>query len=125
MKSPVKKAAKKSTKSCQLKFKTFRIADVSTIHITQSDAALLQDETTPGRIAELDKIHSDDTGGPGFILSVPSDAVSHQENISEYLKRGFSLSFVGLIRTLWGQSIPYVRFDRDGEEVAGARIFNW
>lgn len=106
-----------------MKFTTYLIADISTAHITQSDAAILRDPSVPGRLAELDALHGED-GGPGMILSVGTVA-DHVGRVDEYRFRGLSDAFIAIMGELARREIPYVRFDRDGETVDGAQTFVW
>ena len=47
------------------------------------------------------------------------------ELAAEYRRYGFSDEFVALMAELARQTIPYVRFDRDGSAVQGAPVFDW
>lgn len=106
-----------------MEFQIYKIADVSTAHITQADAEILAQPTTPGRVAALDNVEED--GSPGMILSVPMDAACGKDRADEYRRLGLSAAFIGLMDDLTAQGIPYVRFDRDGARVIGAPEFVW
>jgi hypothetical protein len=98
------------------------MADISTRHITRADADVLEDPSTPGHLAALDQINGD--GSPGMILHVAPKA-DQGERVEAYRARGLSEAFIALMSELSRQGIPYVRFDRDGEDVDGSPAFEW
>lgn len=106
-----------------MKFGTFILADVSTAHITQRDAELLESPDAPSRIAALDSL-TGERGSPGFVLSIGNQA-DHEERIEVYRRVGFSEEFIAIISELVRQEVPYVQFDRDGSVVEGAPVFSW
>jgi len=100
-----------------MKFKTHKIADISTAHVSKNDGELLSCENAPCHMAELDD-------GMGSVYWVPLGSIE-RSHISKLKKFGFSPAVIKLFKKLAKQGIPYVRFDADGAFVKGAKKFDW
>jgi len=92
----------------EYKFTTYRIADVSTLHIQPRDGELLDAEDCPLRLATTDS-------KAGTILSVPLDPEDWQDEKRTLMEFGFSEAFINIMQALHDQQIEYVRFDADGD----------
>ena len=85
------------------KFKEFRVADISTRHVTEQDRQLLLNPECP----RLYGVQKDGCGA--MIYTTPG-----KDNL-EYLKEcGFSDAFVDIYRDADEQGIAYILFDCDG-----------
>jgi hypothetical protein len=87
-----------------MKFEIFKIADISTKYITESDGE---------KMGQLDLCIANIKGGYGDILSVSGTLVD------DAIRAGMSAAFVNIIKELLERKIPYVRFDADGGEIEG------
>jgi hypothetical protein len=106
------------------KFEVYRIADISTKHITKEDGHLISRTDAPGHIASVDP-HDTLTGSPGDVFAVMRERRYHRSQMEAFRSLGFSKPFLEIFRALRRQGIPYVRFDADGTEVVGLPEFFW
>lgn len=100
------------------RLKTFRMADISTGHVTESDSDLLE------RFAE------DDNRLPvvamyeeGFVLHVTYDTVDEQEE--ELREAGASDSLIGILRRAREEGFHYIILDRDAEQYSSLPKHDW
>lgn len=100
------------------KFTTFKIADVSTAHITAKDAMMMCDPQIPGFIASVSE-------GAGEMFAVFKNERFFKDQLQFLKSRGFSSEFIALFQHLHDQNIPYVRIDSISEEVEGLPRFYW
>ena len=83
------------------KFKEFRLADVSTAHVTRSDRALLLDPDCPNVYG----VHHEGCGSLVYTTSSRQD----------YLRGcGFSEAFINIYQDADEQGIGYIMFDCNG-----------
>ena len=103
-------------------FRLYRMADVSTTHVTLEDGRLMGSEDAPCLVGETKDRN-------GAIFWVPTKDMATKRKFAEKLKEmaafGFSKHFLRFFRKLREQGIEYVRFDVDGKEVDGAPTFDW
>ena len=105
-------------------FDVFRIADVSTRHITSRDAELMGRQGAPGHVACIDAEHGE-AGSPGDVFAVMLDQACHGKLLADLKDFGFSSAFVRIFRALYRQRVAYVRFDAGGGEAQGLAEFRW
>lgn len=113
----------------KLNFTVYKIADISTIHITEKDGELIGRKDAPFRIGEVDSIIPGG-GSPGVFFYVPKNNLgcpkADCDDIEERLAAfGFSHAFVEIMQSLRKQGIPYVRFDCDGAIIDNTQHFEW
>jgi hypothetical protein len=94
--------------------KTYKIADISTCHITKTDAELMH-PTAPFHLAEVN-------GGHGSIFYLTDPAWDMADRLA---RAGFSSEFVECMCEARTAGCDYIRFDADGEKYPGMRTFNW
>jgi hypothetical protein len=98
-----------------IKFKSMRVADVSTKHITARDGQLISNPNAPHSVAE---VH----GGYGTFFHTNDDCGDMDGSLRS---AGFSDEFIRIMRLAALQGCDYVRFDSDGEDYAGLPEFEW
>lgn len=107
------------------KFETYRIADISTVHITKEDGQLISQKDLPGHIASLDEDIAGE-GAPGEFFAVFTDAESFENmQVAGFKRAGLSEAFINIFRHLHYQQIPYVRIDADGAYATNLPEFEW
>jgi len=106
------------------RFDVYRIADVSTRHITKRDAELMGRHDAPGHVACVDP-EAGESASPGDVFAVMRDRACHRNLLADLKGYGFSAAFVRVFRALYRQRVAYVRFDAGGGEVAGVARFEW
>jgi hypothetical protein len=96
------------------KFKIFQYADVATAYLKESDWELMSDANVPGHLAKLD-------GGVGdfYHVCVDDQNMFYGFYVPKWEKAGLSNQFIEIMKYLYEQKIPYVRFDADGSDVKG------
>jgi len=92
---------------------TFRVADLSTAHLTQEAAQQLQDYGNAG-VPAL-RVMRDEYG---FFVSVPSE-------IHAALYEQYPASLIRCIKWACQQGFDYVLFDRDAEPVSALTTYDW
>ena len=98
------------------KFQCFKMADISTGHVTEEDGRLMgMAGDVPGRIANL---------GTGSIFYVPMDQ-GREEVMRDMARFGFSSAFLELLDLLAEDKIDYVYFDGAGTVHDWLRQFEW
>jgi hypothetical protein len=102
----------------EYKFTTYKIADISTCHITEKDGQLLEKKRCPLRLAETDS-------KSGTILWVPQDAETWLDEQRTLIELGFSEAFLNIMQALHEQKIEYVRFDADSDVDDEWPTFDW
>lgn len=98
-------------------FETYRVADISTQHVTPEDGFRLTAGDCPGHVANTPE-------DAGTIIAIPLAELAN-EGLEELRQYGFSESFLGIVSDLQEQGIPYARFDKDGAPVINAPIYQW
>lgn len=96
------------------KFSEWRIANVSTKHVRETDGERLRDcygSTTADRY--------------GSVVMVPEAEAEWQEALLVWGQEGMSKEFVAIMRQARVQGLAYVWFDCDGSTVEGAPEFEW
>ncbi len=91
-------------------FETYKVADISTRYLAESDLELLLRTDCPTRFGETD-------GGFGTFHWVPDDDELFREDMERAAQFGLSDRFVAIMRGLRAARVPYVRFDADGGEI--------
>jgi len=98
-----------------MQFETYRVADISTAYLEESDLDLIGNPIAPGHLAELDPGPGESEGPGSFFYMPPAE---EEALMAEYTMEarafGFSERFLAIMQELFNQKIPYVRFDRDG-----------
>ena len=105
-------------------FDVYKVADVSTRHITRRDAELMGRQDAPGHVACIDA-EDGDAGSPGDVFAVMLDRACHGRLLADLKGFGFSSAFVRIFRALYRQRVAYVRFDAHGGETEGLAEFDW
>jgi hypothetical protein len=99
-------------------FETYRVADISTAYLEESNLDLIGNPIAPGHLAELDPGPGESEGPGSFFYSPPAE---EEALMAEYAMEarafGFSERFLAIMQELFNQKIFYVRFDRDGGEI--------
>jgi hypothetical protein len=106
------------------RFDIYRIADVSTKHITEEDGRLIGRQDAPGHVACVDPEDAQ-SGSPGDIFAVLLDHNLHRRQMADLIEFGFSAALIRVFRLLYRQRVPYVRFDAVAGDVDGLPEFNW
>ena len=89
-------------------FDVYKVADVSTRHITRRDAELMGRQDAPGHVACIDAEHGE-AGSPGDMFAVMLDRACHSGLLADLKEFGFSSAFVRIFRALYRQRVAYVR----------------
>ncbi|MCX6926564.1 MAG: hypothetical protein NT154_25645 [Verrucomicrobia bacterium] len=105
-------------------FDVYRIADVSTKHITRRNAELMSRQDAPGHVARIDPEHGEN-GSPGDVFAVMLDWPCHRRLLADLEEFGFSTAFLRIFRAQYRQRVAYVRFDAGGGEADGFVEFDW
>lgn len=95
-----------------IKFKEFRVADVSTIHLCIPDLKAVCDKESPSHSAQHDQ-------GFGDWFYVAQGNEFDVDEWLEELSKAFSPAFVDLMNHIQLQGFDYVNFDADGSIVEG------
>jgi hypothetical protein len=101
----------------RMKFSVYKIADVGTEYLESDDLNLL--ETAPCHLAEITFKAGGVEDNTGSIFYVPEDPRYLAEDIQKMQAHGLSERFIAIMQELHQQGIPYVRFDRDGQDIDG------
>jgi hypothetical protein len=102
------KPPRKKRPACALTL--FKIADVSTRHVTRSDGLLMGSDV--GAVAQIN-------GGYGTIFSTCDTSLEHLES------KGYSAALLKIMRHAQQHTVGYVRFDADGADIDGWPTFDW
>ena len=95
--------------------------DISTGHISRTDAALLD-------------VCARNTGMPpvivykydeGYFVYVTDDEGSFIDTVATVKTAGFSREFVDVLKLARANGCKYAQIDRDGEIYKDTRVFNW
>jgi hypothetical protein len=95
-------------------FPTFKVANVSTAHITPADRELLMDEARAVTF----------TNDYGALVCVTHDDDIFTDESESWREEGFSDAFLSLMAAVREQGFDYIWFDSDGGDVDGAPTFD-
>lgn len=108
-------------------FPAYKIAVISTAHITERDSNLLQTEECPTRLFQDDYswvLHIDQSYSTNRNLRAVA-ARCHRENLKQLRAFGFSEAFLKLYNLAHKQRFHYLKLDCDGDEIDGLQTFEW
>jgi len=91
----------------------YRVADVSTGYLAESDLALLLEERAPFHVANMD-------GNYGSLFTTGITEGTVEDAVATLTTFGFSEKMTRLWRAAHEQGFAYIRFDADGGDVTGA-----
>jgi hypothetical protein len=97
-----------------VKFETYRLADISTGELPESDWPLLMNEDCPTRLAVIDGRF-----GTMHYIVERNDPGCFQDTVDASRAFGLSERFIAIITELHKQNITRVVFDADGCEIRG------
>ena len=97
----------------------YRLAYISTQHMSELDGKLVLDRKAPYRTSETDW-----RSGSTFYIPHKSD-MAWKEVRHDLFSFGFSEAFIALFKRLRELGFAYVQFDSDGEAIPGRRKFVW
>lgn len=109
--------------SKRLKLPVYKYADVSSGHITQKDAELLDIAASfAGRYAGVPLIAK---YAKGWFLSTRPDWYDEEQWAMDLTELGFSRDFIGLWHEVSKKGCQILRLDADGEQIAGLPLHQW
>ena len=109
------------------RLRTYKYADVSTMHVTKEDADLLAVDARirsgkrDPRIPALIVFGYEE----GFFVHVPEDEETFKDGLRMAKRHGYSKGMLKLLRLARDEGASFLRLDADGEPYGGLRTFDW
>lgn len=97
----------------KLKIELCQMATLSTCHITETDALLLQEDCT----ALIPRVTVYELGEYGWLVWVEQD--------EDAMPAGYSEEFLKLFKLAKEFNAAYIRLDRDADQIEGLAKFDW
>ena len=95
-----------------------KFLDLSTVHITRTDAEILDE-------ADCHDLIVYPTGEFGWFIHAPSDESTWLEVRKRALRAGLSSVFVALLEKARAENCWFLRLDRDGDEDPTLPVSSW
>jgi hypothetical protein len=99
-----------------------KMLDVSTSHITENDAKLLDESDSKKQSSISRNPLSAFSKGVGWLVNIPA---TDEEVFKEILNYGYSNEFVELVKVALNHDCDWINLDCDGAEIEDLPKFDW